>query len=298
MDQAKFQEAQQAYDAGDFRTAAKGFLAAAGRGSEGNGAAYHMAGNALMRLRRYSDAVTVYGHALRDETYEKRGVAYANLGAAYKALGELSESITAYEAALEEPGYPYAVQGAAGHRRGAARSRARRRGGRRVQAGRARRGQPDPGKALVNLGLCFMALGRPADAVDAYQAALGFDDYEGRGKALANLGQAYIALGRYDDAAKAFEKATRLHGHKLSEAAEAAYATALASRTSVAEQVEGWETGEMPPAITRRAAAKAGTPASSRRSVRSATRRRRSRPPVSRRPITPRRRSGSVTSRP
>jgi len=43
-------------------------------------------------------------------------------------------------------------------------------------------GNPDPGKALVNLGLCFMALDRPADAVEAYQAALGFDTYEGRAK--------------------------------------------------------------------------------------------------------------------
>jgi len=86
---------------------------------------------------------------------------------------------------------------------------------------------PDPGKALVNLGLCFMALGRPDDAIEAYRAALGFDQYHGRGKALANLGQAYVSLGEYQEAAKSFEKSTQLHGHKLSPAASAAYATAL-----------------------------------------------------------------------
>ena len=72
-----------------------------------------------------------------------------------------------------------------------------------------------------------MALGRPADAVEAYQAALGFDEYKGRGKALANLGQAYVALGEYAEAVKSFEKATQLHGHTLSPAALAAYETAL-----------------------------------------------------------------------
>ncbi|MDZ4180984.1 MAG: hypothetical protein U1E29_17425, partial [Coriobacteriia bacterium] len=82
MDQALFQEAKQSYEAGDYRAAAKGFLAAAGRGTDGNGAAYHMAGNALLRLRRHADAVTVYGHAMRDELYEKRGALLVNMAAA------------------------------------------------------------------------------------------------------------------------------------------------------------------------------------------------------------------------
>lgn len=247
MDFNKFQEAQAAYDAGDYRTAAKCFLASAGKGAVGNGAAYHMAGNALMRLRRHSDAVTVYGHALRDETYDKRGAIYANLGAAYVAMGEHSRALTAYEAAISEPGYgtPYkAWQGiAAVHmERGKA-----------EEAAMAYRraaldgSNPDPGKALVNLGLCFMALGRPQDAADAYQAALGFESYSGRGKALSNLGQAYTAMGEYSEAVKAFEKATQLHGHRLSVAAQAAYDTAAAAVRPAHETVDGWVTGEMPP---------------------------------------------------
>jgi tetratricopeptide (TPR) repeat protein len=246
VDQTKFQEAQDAYNAGDFRSAAKGFLAAAGRGAAGNGAAYHMAGNALLRLRRHADAVTVYGHALRDETYDKHGAVYANLGTAYRALGELTESVTAFEAALADPEYatPYkAYQGIA--------SAHMERGKVEEAAGAYRRAaldesNPDPGKALVNLGLCFMALGRPSDAVDAYKAALGFDDYAGRGKALANLGQAYTALGEYDQAVKAFEKATQLHTHKLSPAAVEAYETALRIAGPSHETVEGWVTGEIP----------------------------------------------------
>ncbi len=245
MDQSKYQEAQHAYDTGDFRTAAKSFLASAGKGAAGNGSAYHMAGNSLMRLRRYQDAVTVYGHALRDETYDKRGSVEANLGAAYVALGEYAEAVKAYEAAIDEPDYPtpyraYQGMAAALVERGRIEDAA-------VAYRRAAldTANPDPGKALVNLGLCFMALGRPEDAVEAYQAALGFDDYQGRGKALANIGQAYAAMGAYDEAVRAFEKATQLHGHKLNAAAQKAYDDARAAARPPVETVEGWETGEI-----------------------------------------------------
>ncbi|HET6350813.1 MAG TPA: tetratricopeptide repeat protein [Coriobacteriia bacterium] len=245
MDQAKFTEAQQAYQASDYRTAAKGFLAAAGRGAVGNGQCYHLAGNSLMKLRRYADAVTVYGHALRDETYAKRGSVLANLGSAHYALGELGEALNCYQAALDEPDYvtPYkALQciGAVHMERGRTEDAA-------VAYRKAAldESNPQPSKALVNLGLCFMALGRPQDAVEAYQAALGFDGYKGRGKALSNLGQAYTALGRYEEAVKAFEKATELHDHVLSPSALSAFDAAREALEPKAELVDGWVTGEL-----------------------------------------------------
>lgn len=241
MDASQFQEAQRAYDAGDFRAAAKGFLSAAGKGSAGNGAAYHMAGNALMKLRRHTDAITVYGHALRDETYDRRGTVLANLGAAYSAQGDYVEAIRQYESALAEPDYDCpskAWQGIAkafmerGHVDEAAVA---------YRKAAIDPGNPEPGKALVNLGLCFMALGRPADAAEAYKAALGFDTYKARGKALSNLGQAYTAMGEYDEAVKAFEKAVQLHAHKLSPAAREAYEDARAHATpgALADPEEG-----------------------------------------------------------
>lgn len=247
MDQNRFQEGQAAYNQGDYRAAAKLFLASAGRGAEGNGAAYHMAGNALCRLRRYQDSVTVYGHALRDALYERRGAVHANLGAAYVALGEYAQAASAYESALAEPDYTTqykALQGLAGAllERGRIEEAA-------VNYRKAAldANNPDPGRALVNLGLCFMGLGRPGDAVEAYKAALGFEEYKGRGKALSNLGQAYTALGEYQDAVRAFEKATQLHGYKLSPAAVSAYETALSAIENSRPTVEGWETGEMVP---------------------------------------------------
>lgn len=247
MDQNRFQEAQVAYDAKDYRSAAKQFLASAGRGAEGNGAAYHMAGNSLCRLRRFQDAVTVYGHALRDPMYERRGAVQANLGAAYMALGEYAQAANSYEAALAEPDYTThykALQGLAGAllERGKIEEAA-------VSYRKAAldESNPDPGRALVNLGLCFMGLGRPSDAVEAYKAALGFEEYKGRGKALSNLGTAYTSLGEYFDAVKAFEKATQLHGYALSPAASAAYATAQAALADERQTVDGWETGQMAP---------------------------------------------------
>ena len=228
MDQTRFQEAKAAYAAGDFRAAAKGFLASAGRESDGNGSAYHMAGNALMRLRRYQDAVTVYEHGLGDSLYSCRGAVLANLGAAHFGLGDYAEAARCYERALEEADYttPYkAYQGMAG---------ALLERGRVEDAAVAYRKaaldpeNPDPGKALVNLGLCFMGLGRAGDAIEAYRAALGFDEYDGRGKALANLGQAYVAVCDWTAAVRSFEEATQMHNHKLSPAAVAAYATATA----------------------------------------------------------------------
>ena len=249
MDQNRFQEAQAAYAAGDYRSAAKQFLASAGRGAEGNGASYHMAGNSLCRLRRFQDAVTVYGHALRDPLYERRGAVQANLGAAYCSLGEYAQAANAYEAALAEPDYTTyykALQGLAGAllERGKVEEAA-------VNYRKAAldANNPEPGRALVNLGLCFMGPGRPEDAVEAYKAALGFEDYKGRGRALSNLGQAYTVLGEYSDAVKAFEKATQLHGYQLPPSAAAAYEAAREALDRDRATVEGWETGEMPPVV-------------------------------------------------
>jgi tetratricopeptide (TPR) repeat protein len=250
VDQARFEEGQAAYAAKDYRLAAKLYLSAASRG-EGSGQAYHQAGNALMRLRRYSDAVTVYRQALNDESYDKRSAIFANLGSAYVAMGEYAEAVRVYDAALEDVGY--AAQYRALHGKAGALLEM----GRVEDAALAYRqaaldaDNPDPGKALNNLGLCFMAMDRPTDAVEAYRAALGFDSYSGRGRALANLGMAYHVIGRHDDAVKSFEKATELHSHELSDRARLAYATSRRHITAPLERevIEGWSTGEMAPVI-------------------------------------------------
>lgn len=225
MNHAKFNEAQRAYDAGDYRTALQGFLEAVDRAGGDNGQACHMAGNCALKLRRYSDAETAYRRALLDETYQGRGNVHTNLGVSLAATGDYSGAIAEFEKAIEEDydGVYKAHQG-----RGSALLRC----GRVKDAAYAFRTaasddrNPDPGKALVNLGVCFMAMDRPKDAVEAYRAAVNIPSYGGKGKAAANLGQAFVAAGEYRDAVRAFDQARGRWGQKLSVAAEHDYRVA------------------------------------------------------------------------
>ncbi len=249
MDEARFQESKTAYEAGDYRAAAKGFLASAGRSADGSGAAYHMAGNALMRLRRHGDAVTVYGHALRDDLYDQRGAVRTNQGTALASMGEYAEAVKSFEAAIGEPGYPTpykAHQGVASALLEMGRVDEAAASYRRAALDES---NPDPGRALNNLGLCFMALRRPEDAVEAYKAAIGFDSYSGKGRALANLGIAFSMSGEHKQAVRAFEKATQMHSHELSSAASAAFESSKDALAASRETVDGWQTGEMPPMV-------------------------------------------------
>jgi Tfp pilus assembly protein PilF len=196
---------------------------------EGSGRAYHAAGNSLMKIKRYGDASTVYGHAVRDTDYEKRGTVFANLGAALAAAGRREDAVSAYDAALADPGYqtPYkAMLGKAGALYDL---------GRYEEAAGAYReaawadGNTDQGKALNNLGLCFMALGKPEEAVEPYRAALGVAGYAAKGKAASNLGLAYALMGFHEEAVREFEAARDTHGHPLSGAALAAYEASVAA---------------------------------------------------------------------
>lgn len=222
MDAEKFKAAQEEYKKGDYRLAARGFLESTEPGTPiSNGAAYHMAGNSFMRLKRYEDAITVYEHALKDDTYLRRASVEGNLANAYLKAGEYDTAISHYQAALEEPDIrcPYKCyqgMGAALMEQGLF-----------EQAAIAYRrsaldeSNPEPGRSLVNLGLCLMSLHRPADAIEAYKAALGTDSYKNTGRALSNLGIAYFETQKWSQAIRAFEEAATLHGYKLSPSASA-----------------------------------------------------------------------------
>lgn len=106
---------------------------------------------------------------MADEGYDARYKAYIGMGNAYMKVGKTAEAGVAFrEAALDE-------------------------------------GNPDPTKALLNLGVCFMALNRPADAVASYESAFQFDMPQAmKNKLNANLGQAYVACGEMAKAVTAF----------------------------------------------------------------------------------------------
>lgn len=250
MDQARFQEAQRSLAAKDYRTAAEGFLAAAGGpGGPGNGEAYHLAGNALMKLRKYQHAQTVYQHALRDPEYPKLTSVLVNLGTAQSALGEFGDAVASFGAALGDATYAKRYRVLQG-RAGALYAMGRYDEAAADYIAAAEPGNPDRGRAFNNLGLALAAAGRPGESLEAYKAAIATEGYAGKGKASANLGLAYAVLGRPQEAVAAFEAATAA-GHTLGDAAlEALEVSRRALHVAPKrETVEGWRTGEMPPVV-------------------------------------------------
>lgn len=254
MDESRLKAAEAAYARGDWAVAAREYIAAAAGQTVGVGQALHRAGNALMKLKRFREASSVYQHALEDAEYPQRAAVAYNLGTAQVELGAFDAAVEAFERALEDPSYDgryKALQGLAG---------ALYNMGRIEDAAEAYRkaaladGNPDPGKALNNLGLCFMKLDRPEDAVEAYRAAVDLEGYRNRGRAAANLGVAYAALGLHEKAVESFERARDEFGYELSPSMQAAYRASKA-QASAPEKVEGWSTGEMPRVAASPAAA-------------------------------------------
>jgi tetratricopeptide (TPR) repeat protein len=252
VDHARLEEAQRAFAAREWRTAAEAYLAAAGGpGGPGNGQCYHLAGNALMQLRKYHHAATVYQHALRDPGYPRLTAVLANLGTAQAALGDYADAVATFSAALGDTGYEKRynlLQGRAGALHAMSRYEE---AAQDYRSAASESANPDPGRALNNLGLSLAEGGRASEAVEAFKAAIGTASYDGKGKALANLGLTYAKLGRHAEAVAAFEASVEGYGHSLSE--DALEALEVSKRATGAspqrETVDGWRTGEMRPVM-------------------------------------------------
>ncbi|MFR0869793.1 MAG: tetratricopeptide repeat protein, partial [Adlercreutzia sp.] len=151
-------------------------------------------GMAYASLHDYEDAVKHFEIAVSDAKYDASYKAYSGMGNALLKLGKSAEAGVAFrEAALDEA-------------------------------------NPDPTKALLNLGVCFMALDRPADAVASYESALQFDmQPDTRNKLYANLGQAYVACGQMQKAVNAFEQSIADKTYFLSDSASVDYQRAIAA---------------------------------------------------------------------
>lgn len=222
MDQQVFEAGKLAYQQGDWATAAAQLQAAKTPG-EVNGGIDHLLGNALMKLGRYPEAATAYEQALRDASYGKVGALSCNRGRALMASGSLDEAVAALTDAIEDRDYatPYKAYMALGNvqsKRGDVRS-----------AGVAYRNaaidetNPDPAKALTKLGGCFMQLGRPVDAIEAFRTALDFSQpAEDQDAIYAELGSAYVAANRMSEAVDAFGHATA-GGYRLTATQQASY---------------------------------------------------------------------------
>lgn len=250
MDQTRLEAAEDAYGAAEWSIAAREYLGATEGEIEGSGYAFHRAGNALLKLRRFEDAVAVYERALQDPEYRETGAALTNLGTALVALGRHDQAFDTFRRALDEPrpAQRYrALQGMAGSAFELTRYEEAAEAYRQAALDSA---NPDPGKALNNLGLTFMALGRAGDAVEAYRAAIDLPAYKGRGRSSANLGMAYTALGMHERAVAAYERAREEFGHQLSEQQRAGYEASVKALGG-AEGDSEWRTDEMPPLVRR-----------------------------------------------
>ena len=239
MDSKRFDAAKKLYDAGEYRDAAREFLACVDPDTTvGNGPAYHLAGNAMLRIKRHADACKLYELALADEAYDKRGAVEMNLATALLQDADYAAATTHYARALEESDLT------SPHRANNGMGNALLKQGRYEDAAIAFRravldeANPDPGKSLVSLGVCLAAAGKPEDAISAYRSAMGIPTFSGHGRALVNLGFAYTALHRWAEAISSFEEAEHRYGATLSAEANAALGQARATMRGTVDSGE------------------------------------------------------------
>jgi tetratricopeptide (TPR) repeat protein len=233
LNRERFNEAQRAYDSGDYSAALEGYYVClkqdAGDLAAGEaGLLYHNLGNSLMKLRNVADAATAYSKALLDTDYEAATSVRSNYGMALLSLKRDDEAIEQFTEVLKDSTYPTPYKAYNGL------GKAYMQAGNLAAAGTAYRNaavdeaNPSPVKALLNLGVCFMGLGRPQDALETYRTVFDFDpDDETVNKNHSNMGQAYVALMDYPAAVEAFEKALEDGTYELSAAARDDYAKAL-----------------------------------------------------------------------
>lgn len=207
MNTERYQEALRHYNAKNFSSALECFASALGEEVHG-GEVYHLMGNCCMKLTDYEQAERLYTQALIDLDYPKRGAVYANKAKAELALGRFDSALESLSCALQDAQYKsryklFMMMGSAYEQKAMVR-----------EAGAAYRNaaldqtNPDPIEALLKLGICFMELKRPSDAVEAYRTALDLSSPSvQRNMIFASLGQAYCALKRMDEAVSSFNQA-------------------------------------------------------------------------------------------
>ena len=197
------------------------------------GKLYHQIGNCLFKSREINEAIHVYVQATADENYSERSTVNFNLGLAYAALGDYAHAVRFFEIAVASPDMKqvYKINQSLGS--------ALLKLGKSAEAGVAFRNaalddqNPDPTRALLNLGICYMALDRPEDAIVAYQHGLHYcSDKAIVNKLNANLGQAFASTGQHKEAVDAFEQSLKDHTYTLSDSASVDYTQAIAKVAS------------------------------------------------------------------
>ncbi len=227
MNTEAFQQARSSYKAGDYDAALEGFILCTcdldQMGAADISKLYHLIGNCYIKKGDSAQGADYYRRALNCAPEDTKAALNANLGTALLNTRQYEAAVQAFDEALSYDTYKTPYKAYSG--RGAAYLRL----GDTVEAGASFREaaldpeNPKPAKALVNLGVCFMQLDRPADAAVSYESALDFNlDPISCCKTKANLGQAYLAEGRVDEALEMFEEAESF-GYELSSAVQHDY---------------------------------------------------------------------------
>lgn len=233
MNNELFQQAREAYASKNYEVALGAFTQSLQDVSHPlapgeMGLLYHQIGNCLVKLGDHNEAIHAYTQATVDSAYDSVGAVNYNLGMAYAALHDYEDAVRHFEIAVSDAKYDtsykaYSAMGSALLKLGKS-----------AEAGVAFRqsaldeANPDPTKSLLNLGICFMALNRPSDAVTSYESALQFDMSQAtKNKLFANLGQAYVANGQMQQGVTAFETAIADKTYFLNDSANVDYQRAV-----------------------------------------------------------------------
>ena len=208
MNSQLLQQGRAAYRAGDFSAAAQ-MLASCKTSDEVLGEADHLRGNALMHLGMYADAAEAYAAALADASYGKRGALLTNRGKALAATGDFSTAAQAFSQATQDASYATPFKAYLGLGNALFQSGDYANAGTAFRQAAIDGANPAPAAALGELGRCFIKLGRPEDAVETYRTALDFAGPRDDVRAInAGMGQALSAAGRPAEALDAFNAAT------------------------------------------------------------------------------------------
>lgn len=192
------------------------------------GLLYHQIGNCLVKLHDPNEAIHAYSQALYDADYDAHGSVAYNLGTVYASQLDYENAIPYFSEALEDPKYKTGYKAYMGLGNAYLKLGKSAEAGASFRSAALDEVNPDPTKALLNLGVCFMALNRPMDAIASYESALQFDmPAVIRNKLFANMGQAYVAAGKMAKAVRAFESALADQTYVFNDAANVDYQRAI-----------------------------------------------------------------------
>lgn len=192
------------------------------------GLIYHRIGNCLVKLKNPQEAIQAYTQALSDPAYEAKGSLQNNIGMAYASLKDYNKAADHFQLAIDDETYDSVYKAYMGLGNAQLKLGKSAEAGVAFREAALDEANPDPSKALLNLGICFMALDRPDDAVLSYESALQFPmSSDTRNRISASMGQAYVASGKMAEALAAFEAALSDGTYELSDSAEVDYQRAL-----------------------------------------------------------------------